>query len=117
MKSLLLLLCFVPAAVFAGDPDPAKTDWFLAKKYGVFVHYLASLQNNPDHVASLGRQTSWDECVREFDVAKFADRMREAGAGYVIFTVIGRVDRPGRRHGLDSRRHLRGSSHDQERRH
>ncbi|MCY2994825.1 MAG: alpha-L-fucosidase [Planctomycetota bacterium] len=90
MKSLLLLLCVVPATVLARDPEPAKTDWFMASKYGVFVHYLVGLQNNPDHVASLGRQTSWDECVREFDVEKFADRMRDAGAGYVIFTMIQR---------------------------
>lgn len=90
MKQLLLWLCVLPAAVLAREPDPAKTDWFVASKYGVFVHYLTGLQNNPDHVASLGRQTSWDECVREFDVEKFADRMREAGAGYVIFTMMQR---------------------------
>jgi hypothetical protein len=90
VKTLLLLLCVVPATVLARDPEPAKTDWFVAGKYGVFVHYLVGLQNNPDHVASLGRQTSWDECVREFDVEKFADRMRDAGAGYVIFTMIQR---------------------------
>ena len=79
MKRLLLLLCVFPATVIAREPDPAKTDWFVASKYGVFVHYLVGLQNNPDHVASLGRQTSWDECVREFDAEKFAERMREAG--------------------------------------
>lgn len=71
-------------------PDPAKTDWLVARKYGVFVHYLYGLQNNPEHVASLGRHTSWDECVREFDVERFATRMQEAGAGYVIFTMMQR---------------------------
>ena len=99
MKSLVLLLFVVPATVLAAEPDPAKTDWFVASKYGVFVHYLVALQNNPDHVASLGRQTSWDECVREFDTQKFAERMREAGAGYVIFTMMQRsrfLDRPER---------------------
>ena len=55
MKRLLLLLCVVPTTVLAREPDPAKTDWFVASKYGVFVHYLVGLQNNPDHVASLGR--------------------------------------------------------------
>jgi hypothetical protein len=74
----------------ASDPQPAKSDWFSAAKYGVFVHYLTGLQNNPEHVASLGRQTAWDECVREFDVERFAARMEEAGAGYVIFTMLQR---------------------------
>lgn len=67
---------------------PHKTDWFAEAKYGVFVHYLNGLQNNPDHVASLNRRTTWDECVHEFDTERFAERMKEAGAGYVIFTVM-----------------------------
>lgn len=86
----LVLLAGLGGMASAQKPDPVKTDWLAASKYGVFVHYLAGLQNNPDHVASLGRQTSWDECVREFDVEKFADRMRQAGAGYVIFTMMQR---------------------------
>ena len=86
----LLLLAGVGGMASAQKPDPAKTDWLVAGKYGVFVHYLTGLQNNPEHVASLGRETSWDECVREFDVEKFAQRMHEAGAGYVIFTMMQR---------------------------
>ena len=65
-----------------------NTDWFRKAGYGVFVHYLAGLQNNPEHVASLGKQTSWDECVHEFDAERFADTMAEVGAGYVIFTIM-----------------------------
>jgi hypothetical protein len=86
----MLLLAVFSGLASAREPDPGKTDWLVAKKYGVFVHYLDGLQNNPEHVTSLGRHTSWDECVREFDVEKFADRMQEAGAGYVIFTVMQR---------------------------
>lgn len=67
---------------------PHKTDWFRDAGYGVFVHYLEGLQNNPDTVNSLGQRTSWDECVREFDTEAFADQMRQAGAGYVVFTVM-----------------------------
>lgn len=65
-----------------------NTDWFQKAGYGVFVHYLAGLQNNRDAIASLGKQTSWDECVREFDTERFAQTMQEVGAGYVIFTVM-----------------------------
>jgi len=71
-----------------GEPMNPNTDWFEKAGYGVFVHYLAGLQNNPEHVASLGKHTSWDECVREFDTERFADTMAEVGAGYVIFTVM-----------------------------
>jgi hypothetical protein len=65
-----------------------NTDWFQKAGYGVFVHYLAGLQNNREQVHSLGRGTPWDECVREFDTERFADTMAEVGAGYVIFTVM-----------------------------
>lgn len=71
-----------------GEPMNPNTDWFEKAGCGVFVHYLAGLQNNPEHVASLGRETAWDECVREFDTERFADTMAEVGAGYVIFTVM-----------------------------
>jgi len=56
--------------------------------YGVFVHYLNGLQNNAEQLHSLGKQTSWDQCVKEFDTERFAETMREVGAGYVIFTTM-----------------------------
>ncbi len=37
VKSLLQLLCVLPATLLAREPDPAKTDRFLAGTYGVFV--------------------------------------------------------------------------------
>lgn len=70
----------------AASQNP-NTDWLQRAGYGVFVHYLAGLQNNADRIHSLGRQTAWDDCVREFDMQRFADAMAEAGAGYVIFTM------------------------------
>ncbi|MCL2116824.1 MAG: alpha-L-fucosidase [Planctomycetaceae bacterium] len=86
----IVLMAFVSVATFAREPQPERTDWFVKHGYGVFVHYLNKLQNNPEHVASLGKSTSWDECVNEFNVELFADRMKETGAGYVIFTVLQR---------------------------
>jgi hypothetical protein len=67
--------------------DNSSTDWFQRAGYGVFVHYLQDLQNDPPQIHSLGRKTSWDECVREFDARRFAEAMAEVGAGYVIFTM------------------------------
>lgn len=67
-----------------------NTDWFHQAGYGVFVHYLAGLQNDRNQLHSLGRETSWDQCVREFDAERFAHTMAEVKAGYVIFTVMQR---------------------------
>jgi hypothetical protein len=66
------------------------TDWFKDAKYGVFVHYLYGLQNDPEGLRQLcpTAQTSWEECVDSFDTEKFADEMVKAGAGYVFFTVM-----------------------------
>ncbi|MDQ1257156.1 MAG: type protein, partial [Candidatus Hydrogenedentes bacterium] len=72
----------------AESSENPHTDWFEKAGFGVFVHYLDSIQNNPEHVGSLGKRTTWDECVREFDTERFADAMAEAGAGYVIFTAM-----------------------------
>ncbi|MGQ9604560.1 MAG: alpha-L-fucosidase [Thermogutta sp.] len=96
MRVLVIVAVLVASCTLVNGPgmsanepgESGKTDWFVAAKYGVFVHYLNSIQNNPDHIASLGKQTDWDACVREFDVEKFAERMEQAGAGYVIFTMM-----------------------------
>lgn len=85
---LALAAAMIAPAAFSAESLNPKTDWFQKAGCGVFVHYLASLQNDPERVQSLGKQTSWDECVREFDTERFAEAMSEAGAGYVIFTVM-----------------------------
>ena len=85
LQSLTATLLLLSGAALAETNNPA-TDWFSRAGYGVFVHYLNELQNNADALQSLGRSTSWDECVREFDTERFAAAMAEAGAGYVIFT-------------------------------
>jgi hypothetical protein len=72
------------------EPQPERTDWFMKHGYGIFAHYLSVCQNNAENIASLGKQTSWDECVNAFDTERFADRIKETGAGYVIFTIMQR---------------------------
>lgn len=86
LSCVFAALGVLPSASQA-EPKNPNTDWFQKAGYGVFVHYLWDLQNDPQQIQSLGRQTSWDECVREFDVERFANAMAEAGAGYVIFTM------------------------------
>ena len=91
IKCILLilapLLLLVQSEITADSLNP-KTDWFKEAGYGVFVHYLAHLQNDAAHLHSLGKETDWDSCVREFDTEKFADAVEESGAKYAIFTVM-----------------------------
>jgi len=42
-RCVLLLLSVVPGTVPAREPKPARTDWFVASKHGVFVHYLVGV--------------------------------------------------------------------------
>src|SRR3954463_3088797 len=86
-STTLLAFLLLTESVLLAETNNPNTDWFSRAGFGVFVHYLAGLQNNAGEIHSLGRETSWDACVREFDVARFADSMAEAGAGYVIFTM------------------------------
>ncbi len=85
---LAVIVTFLPFSLARGEPMDPNTDWFQKAGYGVFVHYLAGLQNNREQIHSLSRETSWDECVGEFDTERFAETMAEVGAGYVIFTVM-----------------------------
>ena len=84
----VVAVALLPLNLAHGEPMNPNTDWFQQAGYGVFVHYLAGLQNSREQIHSLGRETSWDECVREFDTERFADTMAEVGAGYVIFTMM-----------------------------
>jgi len=63
-------------------------DWFLKAGYGVFVHYLEGIQNNADQLQSLGKETTWEECVRDFDTERFSTDVEASGAGYAIVTVM-----------------------------
>lgn len=65
----------------------SNTDWFWERGYGIFNHQLEFYVNNPETVRSMGKRTSWDECLREFDCDLFASQVEEMGAGYVIITV------------------------------
>jgi len=88
MKKIVLavvsVFCFY-GHLQAKEPNP-NTDWFSKAGYGVFVHYLQELQNNPAQLHSFGKKSSWDDCVNAFDAELFADQMKQAGAGYVVFT-------------------------------
>ena len=65
-----------------------NSEWFYERGFGIFVHLLASDVNNPNSHRSYGKQTSWDECLNEFDCEVFAEEVKQTGAGYVILTVM-----------------------------
>lgn len=90
MRGWVTVIAVLAVALAAGGEEAARanTDWFHEAGYGVFVHYLNGIQNNPEKVQSLGEGTSWDEAVHAFDTERFAAQMEAAGAGYVIFTVM-----------------------------
>lgn len=65
-----------------------NADNLYSKKWGVFIHFLDRHQNNPEHISSLGKCTSWDECVNGFDTEKFAKNLHDVGAGYAFITMM-----------------------------
>ncbi|MDR1440074.1 MAG: hypothetical protein LBJ10_08740 [Clostridiales bacterium] len=68
-----------------------SVDWFMDQKWGVFTHYLYELQNTPENVNNMGvGETSWDACADAFDAELLAGQLVDAGASYLIFTVMQR---------------------------
>lgn len=65
-----------------------KKQWFRARKWGVFLHYLNAVQNNPEKLSSNCKCTDWDECVRELDTDLIAQQLHDVNAGYLVFTIM-----------------------------
>ncbi len=84
----LALAAFAPLLVAA---NANRADWMHDAVYGVFVHYLADAEVSvmrADDIHSDGVARNWNACVDAFDVERFADEMKRAGAGYVMFTLL-----------------------------
>ncbi|MBO5374863.1 MAG: hypothetical protein J6A54_05405, partial [Clostridia bacterium] len=63
-------------------------DKFYEHRWGVFNHFLYTIQNNPSLPNSYGRKTSWDELVNEFNVQRLAFQLNEIGTKYYVITVM-----------------------------
>ena len=64
-------------------------DRMVQKRWGVFTHYLSGIQNNSSNVLNQGAgQTSWNDCVNDYDVKKLADSLVRCGAGYYFITLM-----------------------------
>ena len=68
--------------------NSTRADWMRDADYGVFVHYLANAVMRADDIHSDGVARDWNACVDAFDVERFANEMKRAGAGYVMFTLL-----------------------------
>lgn len=69
------------AAAQRARKERAPTDWFRAAKYGIMVHWIAATQPRS------GPPKPFCDAVRDFDVLRFADTVKEIGAEYLIFTL------------------------------
>ena len=58
----------------------SDTTWMRKAKYGLQFHWTS--QSQPRH----GVQKPYNEAVRDFDVASFAQMVHDTGAGYIILT-------------------------------
>lgn len=71
---------------FSQDDVDHTADWMRHVKFGIMVHYLETLQN-AYYPHDMGKTTSWDSCVNDFDANLFASQLHKMGADYVIFTL------------------------------
>ena len=68
-----------------------RTQWFREAAFGIMVHYLADSEvsmTRADDIHSSGVKRDWNACIDAFDVERFADEMKRAGAGYVMFSLL-----------------------------
>ncbi|MBQ8294856.1 MAG: alpha-L-fucosidase [Clostridia bacterium] len=64
------------------------TDKLKDKKWGVMVHLLHYLQNNPDRSNNEGvGKSTWNEVIAQIDVNNIAKELSEMGAGYLLITM------------------------------
>lgn len=69
-------------------PSPLpETDWLSKAGHGVFTHFLNGLQNEFGR-NSQGLNSSWDDCVVQFDVEAFAADAAATGAKYAFITLM-----------------------------
>jgi len=89
LKSLFIAVYIVLVGVNSigqSTENKNKGNWMRHAKFGIFVHYMETSQNEREPF-NMGKKTSWDSCVDDFDVNVFANQMHDLQIGYVIFTV------------------------------
>lgn len=68
---------------------PRGIDRLYSSRWGVFIHYLDAVQNDPAHPSNMDvGKTDWDSCVNDLDVDLLARQLHECGARFLFFTVM-----------------------------
>jgi alpha-galactosidase len=78
----MIIMATIGVSTLVHAGEGARTDWFKDAGYGLFCHWSAQSVNAD------GSQKDYYTAVREFDVNAFANQVEEAGAKFVIFTII-----------------------------
>ena len=78
----MIMMATVAASTLVHAGDGARTDWFKDAGYGLFCHWHSQSVNAD------GSKKDYYTAVKEFDVNAFANQVDEAGAKFVIFTLI-----------------------------
>lgn len=72
-----------------GAPASHSTDRLFSSRWGVFIHYLSAVQNNPEHPSNMDvGETDWNACTSDLDVGLLARQLHECGAHFLFFTVM-----------------------------
>ena len=88
---LIVVMALATSVQAAPATDANRAGWMREAVYGVCVHYLADGEVSvmrADDIHADGVARNWNACVDAFDVERFADEMKRAGAGYVMFTIL-----------------------------
>ena len=64
----------------------SNTDWFRDARWGLMFHYLLAAPDSGVDTSTVPAD-EWNERVDSFDVSRFAEQIRDVGAGYVMFTI------------------------------
>ena len=84
----IMVVAIAGTGVFAVTAETvSNSEWFANAKYGISVSIKHASQNNPESDASGGAQTSWENCVNEFDVDNFVSQVVQTGASYVLLCI------------------------------
>lgn len=75
---------------FSSDSSAAHgIDRLYSSRWGVFIHYLDAVQNDPAHPSNMNvGKTDWNACVNDLDVGLLARQLHECGARFLFFTVM-----------------------------
>ena len=65
-----------------------QQDAFLARRFGVFNHFLYSAPSSRPDTLAAQPTPDWNACVEHFDVEDMARRLHAVGAGYYWITIM-----------------------------